>query len=37
MLDEWQTLWNNRNGNILVEIKPTIGEYNSVVRNISKD
>ena len=32
ILDEWQTSWNNGIGNKLLEIKPTIGEYQSVVR-----
>ena len=36
-MDEWQTLWNNSTGNKLLEIKPTIGEYQSVVRNIRKE
>ena len=29
--------WNNSIGNKLLEIKPTIGEYQSVVRNIRKE
>ena len=33
-LEEWQTSWNNSIGNKLLDIKPTIGEYQSVVRNI---
>ena len=37
MLIEWQTSWNNSIGNKLLEIKPTIGEYKSVVRNIRKE
>ena len=36
ILEEWQTSWNNSIGNKLLDIKPTIGEYQSVVRNISK-
>ena len=36
ILEEWQTLWNNSIGNKLLDIKPTIGEYLSVVRNIRK-
>ena len=36
VLDQWQTLWNNSIGNKLLEIKPTIGEHQSVVRNIKK-
>ena len=34
ILEEWQTSWNNSIGNKLLDIKPTIGEYHSVVRNI---
>ena len=34
ILEEWQTSWNNSIGNKLLDIKPTIGEYQSVVRNI---
>ena len=30
-------LWNNSIGNKLLDIKPTIGEYQSVVRNIRKE
>ena len=37
ILEEWQTLWNNSIGNKLLDIKPTIGEYQSVVRNIRKE
>ena len=37
ILDQWQTSWNNSIGNKLLEIKPTIGEHQSVVRNISKE
>ena len=37
ILDEWQISWNNSIGNKLLEIKPTIGEYQSVVRNIRKE
>ena len=37
ILDEWQTSWNNSIENKLLEIKPTIGEYQSVVRNIRKE
>ena len=33
ILEEWQTSWNNSIGNKLPNIKPTIGEYQSVVRN----
>ena len=36
-LEEWQTSWNNSIGNKLLQIKPTIGEYQSVVRNIRKE
>ena len=37
ILAEWQTSWNNSIGNKLLDIKPTIGEYQSVVRNIRKE
>ena len=37
MLEEWQTSWNNSIGNKLLDIKPTIGEYQSVVRNIRRE
>ena len=37
ILEEWQTSWNNSIGNKLFDIKPTIGEYQSVVRNIRKE
>ena len=37
ILEEWQTSWNNSTGNKLLDIKPTIGEYRSVVRNIRKE
>ena len=37
ILDQWQTSWNNSYGNKLLEIKPTIGEHQSVVRNIRKE
>ena len=33
ILDQWQTSWNNSIGNKLLEIKPTIGEHQLVVRN----
>ena len=33
----WQTSWNNSIGNKLLDIKPTIGEYQSVVRNIRRE
>ena len=36
-MEEWQTSWNNSIGNKLLEIKPNIGEYHSVVRNIRKE
>ena len=36
-MEEWQTSWNNSIGNNLLDIKPTIGEYQSVVRNIRKE
>ena len=37
ILEEWQTSWNNSIGNKLLDIKPMIGEYQSVVRNIRKE
>ena len=37
ILEQWQTSWNNSIGNKLLDIKPTIGEYQSVVRNIRKE
>ena len=37
ILEEWQTSWNNSIGNKLLDIKPTIGEYQSVVRNIRRE
>ena len=37
ILEEWQTSWNNSIGDKLLDIKPTIGEYQSVVRNIRKE
>ena len=37
ILDKWQTSWNNSIGNKLRDIKPTIAEYQSVVRNIRKE
>ena len=37
ILEEWQTSWNNNTGNNQFEIKPRIGEYQSVVRNIRKE
>ena len=36
-MDQWQTSWNNIIENKLLEIKPTIGEHQSVVRNIRKE
>ena len=37
ILDKLQTSWNNSIGNKLLGIKPAIGEYQSVVRNIRKE
>ena len=37
ILEEWQTSWSNSIGNKLLDIKPTIGEYQSVVRNIRRE
>ena len=36
-MDEWQTSWNNSICYKLLDIKPTIGEYQSVVRNIRRE
>ena len=36
-MEEWQTSWNNSIGNKLLDIKPTIGEYQSVDRNFRKE
>ena len=36
-LEGWHTSWKNSFGNKLLDIKPTIGEYQSVVRNIRKE
>ena len=35
-MEKWQTSWNNSIENKLLDIKPTIGEYQSVVGNIWK-
>ena len=37
ILGQWQTSWNNSIENKLHEIKPTIGEHQSVVRNIRNE
>ena len=37
ILEEWQTSWNNSIGSKLLDINPTIGEYQSVVRNIRRE
>ena len=37
ILEKWQTSWNNSIGNKLLDIKPTIGEYQSVVPNIRRE
>ena len=37
ILEEWQISWNKSIGNKLLEIKQTIGEHQSVVRNIRKE
>ena len=37
ILEEWQTSWNNSIGNKVLDIKPTIGEYQSVSRNIRRE
>ena len=37
ILEKWQTSWNNSIGNKLIDIKPTIGEYQSFVQNIRKE
>ena len=36
-MEKWQTTLNNSIGNKLLDIKPTIGEYQSVVRNIRRE
>ena len=36
-MEQWQTLRKISIGNKLLEIKPTIGEHQSVVRNIRKE
>ena len=36
IMEEWQTSWNNSIGNKLLEIKPTIGEQQSVVQTLEK-
>ena len=36
-MEEWQTSWNNSIGNKLLDIKSTIDEHQSVVRNIRKE
>ena len=37
ILEERQTSWNNSIGHKLLDIKPYIGEYRSVVRNVRKE
>ena len=37
ILEEWQSSCNKSIGNKLLDIKPTIGEHQSVVRNIRKE
>ena len=37
ILDQWQTSWNDSIGNKLLEIKTTICEHQSVVRNLRKE
>ena len=37
ILDQWQTSRNDSIGNNFLEIKPTIGEHQSVVRNLRKE
>ena len=36
ILEEWQTSWNNSIGNELLDIKPTIGEYQSIVQTLEE-
>ena len=36
ILEEWQTSWNNSIGNKLLDIKPNIGEHQSVVQTLEK-
>ena len=33
-MEEWQTSWNNSIGNKLLDIKPAIGEYQSVLARL---
>ena len=35
--EEWQTPWNDSIGKKLLQMKPTIGEHPSVIRNIRKE
>ena len=35
VLDQWQISWNDSIRNKLLDIKPTIGEHHSIVRNRS--
>ena len=37
ILDKWQTSWNNRIGNKLLEKEPIIGEHQPVIQNIRKE
>ena len=37
IFEEWQNSWISSIGNKLLDIKPTIGEHQSVVRNIGKE
>ena len=37
ILNKWQILWNNSVGNKLFEIKPVIGQSQTVVRNIRQE
>ena len=36
ILEEWQTLWNNNIGNKLLEIKPRMGDYQSLFETLEK-
>ena len=36
-MEEWQTSWNNSIANKLLDLKPNIGEYQLVIRNIRKE
>ena len=37
IVNKWQLLWNNSIGNKLFEIKPVIGQFQQVVRNVRQE